>query len=56
MTGLSKPYLASSAACAASEIAFSPRNGPPGTIRVTKNVTVTTTQTVTIASPMRLRM
>ena len=37
-------------ACAAAEIAFSPMKGPPGTACMTKNVTVMTTHTVTIAS------
>ena len=43
------PYLASSCACAAGEMAFSLRNGPPGTARITKKVMVMTTQTVNTA-------
>ena len=39
--GLSRPYFASRAACAAGVVAFSPTNGPPGTARITKKVTVT---------------
>ena len=44
------------AAWAAGETAFSLRKGPPGMMRVTKNVTVITTHTVKIASRIRLRM
>lgn len=50
---LVQPYLASSAACAAGETAFSLMKGPPGTARMTKKVTVMTTHTVKIASPIR---
>ena len=54
--GLSRPYFASSAAWAAGVMAFSPTKGPPGTARMTKKVTVMTTQTVTIARKMRFKM
>ena len=55
-TGLSRPYLASNAACASAVSAFSLIKGPPGTARVTKNVTVITTQTVTTARRRRFKM
>ena len=48
--------MASSAACAAGETAFSLMKGPPGTARMTKKVTVMTTHTVKIASPIRFRI
>ena len=56
ISGLSRPYLASNAACAAGETAFSLMNGPPGTACITKKVTVMTTQTVSTANPMRFSM
>ena len=37
-------------------MAFSLMNGPPGTARITKKVTVMTTHTVRIARAIRLRM
>ena len=56
MTGLSKPYFASKDFCAASEIAFSAVNGPPGINRIAKNVTVITTHTVKMANPTLFNM
>ena len=53
INGLSRPYFASSAACACGLIAFSERNGPPGTIFIRKKVSVPTAQIVTIASNIR---
>ena len=54
--GLSSPYLASSAFVAAGLIAFSDKNGPPGTRFIRKNVIVATAQMVTIASAILLSM
>ena len=56
MRGLSRPYLASRAACTAGVMAFSLANGPPGTKCMTKKVMVNTTQTVRTASKILLTM
>ena len=54
--GLSSPYFASSAACACGLIAFSDKNGPPGTRFIRKKVSVATAQIVTIASKILFTM
>ena len=48
--------MASNAAVACGLIAFSERNGPPGTIFIRKNVMVATAQIVTMARPIRFAM
>jgi hypothetical protein len=52
-SGLSKPNFASRAFCAVGLIAFSDRNGPPGTIFIKKKVMVATANIVITASNNR---
>ena len=49
MTGLSRPYLAFMLAMAVGEMALSPRNGSPGNMRIMKNTSVISTNSVSTA-------
>ena len=53
-TGLSRPYLAFMLASAVAEIAFSPRNGSPGSKRIMKNTSVMSTKSVITEYTSRL--